>query len=67
VSATNPFKENDMTYYSITRHEVAYINDKGIRRVGIAYEVSEAGDTFKVLHKQGYFEYVTSAQIARAA
>lgn len=56
-----------MTYYSITRQEVAYINDKGIRRVGIAYEVSADGESYKVLHKQGYFEYVTTAQIAQAA
>lgn len=55
-----------MTFTTITRHEVAYINDKGIRRVGIAYEASATGDTFKVLHKQGYFEYVTKSQIEAA-
>ena len=46
----------------ISKIEVAYINDKGIRRVGEAFEVSEDGEVFKVLHKQGYYEIVDASQ-----
>ncbi|WP_287353387.1 hypothetical protein [Mesorhizobium sp.] len=53
-----------MTFHRINKIEVAYINEKGIRRVGNAFEVTKDGEFFKILHKAGYYEIVNADQIA---
>lgn len=52
-----------MTFHRIAKFELAYVNEKGIRRVGLAIAVTEDGEFFKVLHKAGYTEIVDASRI----
>lgn len=53
-----------MTFHRIEKIKVAYINEKGIRRVGMADAVTKDGEFFRVQHKAGYYEVVDCDQIA---
>ncbi|WP_287150629.1 hypothetical protein [Mesorhizobium sp.] len=52
-----------MTFHRIEKIEIAYVNAKGVRRVGKADGVTSDGEAFRVQHKQGYFEIVNADQI----
>ena len=52
------------TFYRIDPIEIAYINERGIRRVGDGCYSTGDGEKFFVRHKAGYSVLVTTDQIA---
>ena len=52
------------TFYRIDPIEIAYIDERGIRRVGDGCYSTDDGEKFFVRHRAGYSVLVTTDQIA---